>query len=142
MKTILTLSLLTTALLAPAADPALNKPVDDDMHHFMEYVFEAPYVRLKASLAQAPADKKAWRAVKEDSLLLAEVTTLLAARGPEKDGADWQKHTLATRKDASALYQAARASDFATARKAYTAMLQQCNACHKQFADGEHQLKP
>ena len=40
------------------------------------------------------------------------------------------------------LYQAARKSDYPAARKAYTSMLQQCNACHKKFADGEHQLTP
>ena len=41
-----------------------SPPVADDMHHFMEYVFEPNYMRLKAKMAEAPKDKKAWNAIK------------------------------------------------------------------------------
>ena len=34
------------------------QPVDDEMHHFMEYVFEPNYKRLKASMAAEPTGKQ------------------------------------------------------------------------------------
>lgn len=146
MRVLITFILAIVAIAVVAADRSSSaaslKPVDDDMHHFMEYVFEPAYLRLKQSMATQPADKNAWKPVKGDALMLAEVTALLLARAPEQGQADWSKHSLAVRKEAAGLYQAARKQDHVTARKAYTSMLTQCNACHKQFADGEHQLKP
>ena len=126
---------------AKAADNDIQ-PVDDEMHHFMEYVFEPNYKRLKASMAAEPTEKQTWKAIKGDSLTLAECANLLALRVPEKDGYGWKAYSLQVRGYGSQLYQAARKSDYAGARKAYTSMLQQCNACHKKFADGKHQLTP
>lgn len=127
---------------AAAADAPAIKPVDDSMHHFMEYVFEPGYKRLKADLAKAPEGKAGWKAVKGDSLTIAEAANLLLIRLPEDNAADWKAHAVAVRSEGAALYQAARKSDFATARKHWETMITKCNACHKQFADGEHQLKP
>ena len=128
---------------ADDAKPADNdiQPVDEDIHHFMEYVFEPNYKRLKAALATEPADKQVWKGIKGDALTLAECANLLAMRVPE-DGYMWKDISLRVRGQGSQLYQAARKSDYASARKAYTSMLQQCNACHKKFADGKHQLTP
>ena len=117
------------------------QPVDEDMHHFMEYVFEPNYKRLKAAMATEPADKQAWKGVKGDALTLAECTNLLMMRVPE-NGYMWKNLSIRVRSHGSQLYQAARKSDYPAARKAYTSMLQNCNACHKQFADGKHQLTP
>ena len=118
------------------------QPVDDDMHHFMEYVFEPNYKRLKAGLADEPMDKTAWKSIKGDSLTLAEGANLLLMRAPE-DGADeWRRLSVAVRAHGANLYQAARKADYTTARSSYVTMLNQCNECHKQFADGEHQLEP
>lgn len=118
------------------------QPVDDDMHHFMEYVFEPSYKRLKAAMAAEPSDKQAWKGIKGDALTLAECANLLAMRMPKENGYGWKPFSLQVRGHGSQLYQAARKSDYPAARKAYTSMLQQCNACHKKFADGEHQLTP
>ena len=126
---------------AKAADNDIQ-PVDDDMHHFMEYVFEPSYKRLKAAMAAEPSDKQAWKGIKGDALTLAECANLLAMRMPKEDGYGWKPFSLQVRGHDSQLYQAARKSDYPAARKAYTSMLQQCNACHKKFADGEHQLTP
>jgi len=146
MKTAL---LPVTAAFALAAtplaanDPAVVKPVDSDMHHFMEYGYEPAYLRLKEVLAKNLADRAAWKPVKGDALTLAELTNLLVARAPDAKAAkDWTKHSLAVRAEGENLYQAARKQDLIAARKAWTAMVQNCNACHQQFADGEHQLKP
>lgn len=117
-------------------------PVDDDMHHFMEYVFEPNYKRLKGGMANAPNDKKAWKAIKGDALTLAECANLLLMRVPDEDADTWRKLSVAVRMHGGELYQAARKSDYATARKQYVSMLNKCNSCHKQFADGKHQLAP
>ena len=117
-------------------------PVEADMHEFMEYVFEPAYKRLKASMAKAPADNKAWKSIKGDSLALAEAANLLLIRGPEEHRADWGKLSVAVRSDGAAFYQAAKKRDFAAATKSYRAMIRNCNQCHNKFADGEHQLTP
>lgn len=116
--------------------------VDKDMHHFMEYIFEPNYKRLKAAMATEPKEKATYKAIKGDSLTLAECANLLLTRAPEEDAEDWKQRSLAVRKHGGELYQAARKSDYASARSAYVNMLNNCNACHKQFAGGKHQLKP
>ena len=138
-----TLGTVGSPVEADDAKPADNdiQPVDDDMHHFMEYVFEPNYKRLKAAMATEPSDKQAWKGIKGDALTLAECANLLVMRVPE-NGYGWKPFSLQVRGYGSQLYQAARKSDYPAARKAYTSMLQQCNACHKKFADGEHQLTP
>lgn len=131
-----------------AANPAPVFPADeaevveDSMHEFMEYVFQPTYRRLKVSMATEPSDKNGWKAIKSDALILAESCNLLFARIPDEDAADWAKHAAASRTDGAALYQAARAKDFGKATKSYKAMLDNCNACHKQFENGKHILAP
>ena len=143
-------ALLSVAVVAWAAwcvrteaddDGPQPAPVDN-MHHFMEYVFEPAYKRLKTSLADAPADRAAWKAVKGDSLTLAEGCNLLLLRAPDEAGDKWRSLAGATRTRAAQLYNAARESDYETARGSYVGMLKACNTCHKQFADGKHQLQP
>ena len=135
-------SLDTTQSLLAAPPTAGPQPVDESMHHFMEYVFEPNYKRLKVSMASEPKDKQTWKGIKGDALTLAEATNLLMKRGPKQNGYAWAPLSVAVRTRGSELYQAARKSDYTAARKAYTAMLTQCNACHKQYADGKHQLQP
>ena len=118
------------------------QPVDDDMHHFMEYVFEPNYKRLKATMADEPTDKKTWKAIKGDALTLAECANLLLTRAPDEKGDRWRELSAAVRSRGGELYQAAREADYAAARTAYLNMLYKCNSCHQQFADGEHQLQP
>jgi len=117
-------------------------PVEDSMHEFMEYVFQPTYLRLKASMAAAPADNKGWKAVKSDSLILAESCNLLFARKPDEHGEDWTKHAKASKTHGAELYKAAKEKNFEAATKAYQSMLNNCNACHKQFEDGKHILQP
>lgn len=117
-------------------------PVEDSMHEFMEYVFQPTYLRLKQSMAAAPADNKGWKAIKSDSLILAESCNLLYSRTPEEHGEDWTKHATNSKAHGAALYGAAKAKDFEAATSAYKTMLDSCNACHKQFEDGKHILQP
>ncbi len=117
-------------------------PVEDSMHEFMEYVFQPTYLRLKATMAAAPADNKGWKAMKSDSLILAESCNLLFVRKPDAHGDDWTKHATAAKTDGAALYKAAKEKNFEAATTAYKTMLNNCNACHKQFEDGKHILQP
>lgn len=124
------------------------QPVEKSMHEFMEYLFEPAYLRLKDSMALQPKKpaaeqpKKNWKAIKGDALTLAESANLLLARLPDKDAAAWANHAFAVREAGSQLYQAAKKKDEQTAVSAYKTMLTKCNACHKQFAEGKHQLEP
>ncbi len=117
-------------------------PVEESMHEFMEYVFQPTYKRLKVTMATAPADNAGWKAIKADSLVLAESCNLLLGRKPEENAADWVKHAEASRTDGAALYKAAKEKNFDAATTAYKSMLNNCNACHKQFEEGRHILQP
>lgn len=118
------------------------KPVPVSMHDFMEGVFQSPYKRLKAGMAAAPTDAAAWKALRSDALILAEGGNLLLIRLPEKDGDLWAKYSADSRDAGAELVKAAKAKDFPGAKKAYEAMLNHCNACHKKFEDGKHILTP
>jgi hypothetical protein len=117
-------------------------PVEEDMHEFMEYVFQPTYKRLKVSMATAPADNAGWKAIKADSLSLAEAANLIIMRPPGEDAKDWNKYSVDVRNHGKEFYTSARAKDFASATKHYKAMLNSCNDCHKQFEDGKHILTP
>jgi hypothetical protein len=123
------------------ADPQI-KPLDVNMHDFMEGMFQAPYRRLKVSMAKEPADNALWKQLRSDTLILAEGCNLLLTRLPEKDGEDWVAHSIASRDAGAEVYSAAKQKDFAKSRGAYEKMLTHCNACHKQFENGKHILEP
>ncbi|REJ93934.1 MAG: hypothetical protein DWQ34_01435 [Planctomycetota bacterium] len=134
----------TRALSAafPAEDDGAAEPVESDMHEFMEYVFQPTFKRLKPAMAEEPVDNQAWKAIKADALILAEGGNLLLMRQPEEDAADWTEHSVQVRQYGGELYRAAKAKDYAKARGHYESMVKNCNACHEQFAGGEHILAP
>lgn len=121
---------------------AAPEPVEPSMHEFMEYVFQPPYKRLRAVMATEPADNAAWKAIKSDSLILAEAGNLLLIRHSEEDDASWRAHAVGVRELGGQFYQAARKKDYTSAKRTYAAMLHKCNSCHDAFADGKHQLSP
>jgi len=127
---------------ATSTDQPQAKVVEDSMHEFMEYVFQPTYRRLKGAMAEEPSDKQGWKMIKSDSLILAESCNLLFARLPEDSADDWARHSAASRDGGDALYQAAGKKDFAAASTAWKGMLNNCNACHRQFEDGKHILSP
>lgn len=133
--------------IQPSSAPAVaaeNGPkiVEDNMHEFMEYVFQPTYRRLKESIASEPTDNKGWKAIKSDALILAESCNLLFVRQPEEDSADWTRHAAASRDAGAGLYAAAREKNFASASQAWKKMLTNCNSCHQQFEEGRHILTP
>jgi len=116
--------------------------VEPDTHEFMEYVFQPTFGQLKSAMKEKPKDKKGWFAIKSGALILAEGGNLLLLRGPQDDRAEWNKYAEAVRSHGGALYQAAQKQDFESAPTHYAAMVKSCNACHEQFAHGEHLLTP
>ena len=115
-------------------------PVERSIHELMEYVFEEPYKRLKANLPGETHDRAFFRALKSDSLILAEAGNMLLMRLPKEDAATWTELSLAVRGEATDLYNASKAKDVPAARKLFSSLVKKCNACHDHFADGEHQL--
>jgi hypothetical protein len=112
------------------------------MHELMEYVFEEPYKRLKVTLPGETQDRAYFRALKSDSLILAEGGNMLLMRLPKEGAEAWTELALAVRGEATALYKAGKAKDVEGARKLFSSMVLKCNACHDKFAEGEHQLEP
>ena len=88
-------SQLTAKSVSPLAGEL--KPVDVNMHDFMEGVFQAPYKRLKIAMAQSPADNAAWKSIRSDALILAEGGNLLLTRLPSENQADWVSHSEKSR---------------------------------------------
>jgi hypothetical protein len=127
---------------APSAADGAAEAVESDMHEFMEYVFQPTYQRLKKTMAEAPSDNAGWKGMKADSLILAEGGNLLLLRKSKENTDDWTQHSIAVRDVGGKLYRAAQSKDYAAARQHYETMITNCNACHQQFAHGEHILKP
>jgi hypothetical protein len=146
MKTIgLTSCLVVLLALAIASaqprDAEQTAPVEEDMHEFMEYVFQPTYLRLKNSMAALADNQADWKAIKSDALILAEATNLLLHRG-QSDDAAWKKFAIETRQAGATFYAAAKQSDPEQARAGYVGMLARCNACHDEFTGGEPKLVP
>lgn len=117
-------------------------PVEDDMHEFMEYVFQPTYRSLKEDISLENEKNPPWGKIKSGALILAEGGNLLLMRVPEEDADDFKKHSVNTRKYAALVYRHAGKKEFKEARQAYEKMITSCNQCHEQFEDGRHILKP
>jgi hypothetical protein len=115
-----------------------------DTHEFMEHVIEGTFATLKAGLTEKPADAKAWRSVRDASLLLGESGNLLMIRKPDDaDAADWSKLSIALRESGDDLSKAAKAKDYDASRKAYLVLVHACNTCHTKYGDdGEPKIVP
>lgn len=127
-----------------ASHPRLEDPkpvaVEPSMHEFMEYYFQPVYRRLKVSMAQEPENNRQWRELKSDALILAESGNLLISREVEGDKELWDGISVEVRTEGQKFYEALKAKNFTDAQTHYESMLNKCNACHKEFADGKHQL--
>ena len=144
----LPLSLISLGLLYPsllgAADEGGEREVDN-MHHFMEYVFEPRYKEIKKTVNLAPS-KPGFKKIKACGLTLAEAANLLMRRAPEdatkEEKLTWVKYARDVREHAALLYQAAREKNHLKVVATYRQTIGKCNVCHQQFADGKYQLSP
>ena len=116
----------------------------DSMHHFMEYICEPSYKALRKELSEEPKDRRAWRGLKSHMLILAETSSLVSQRVPEKWDKEktkkWKEIAFGVYESSKELYEAV--GDYEKAKPAYEAMIQNCNKCHTVFARGKHQLRP
>jgi hypothetical protein len=129
---------------APVApnDDALKPLID--AHEFMEHVVTGTFDTVKKGLREKPSDARAWRAVRDSSLLLGESGNLLLIRKPAgADAAEWAKLSVALRESGDALAKAAKAKNYDACRTAYLAVVRSCNQCHVQHGDdGEPKIEP
>lgn len=133
----------TPTALAEQPDAKFRpQAVEKSMHEFMEYLFQPTYKRLKQTMNTAQLDSTAWKAMKADSLILAEAGNLLILRTPKENAATWNRLSAEVRKSGGELYQAARKKDIESAKRHYESMLKCCNGCHQAFAGGKYQLLP
>lgn len=132
---------LRPCLAGDGNEPSLV-PVELDHHEFMEYAFAPFFEQLKSAIASEPADRKGWVPIKANSLILAENGNLLMLRPAEDDEGDWNQHAAELRDKGQLLYKSAKKRDYALSRKHFISLIEKCNACHKQFADGEHLQEP
>ncbi len=113
----------------------------DNMHHFMEYVCEPSYKSLKQIMTKEPENRSEWKAFKNHALVLAESSALVSMRGPDdpEKSKKWKELSLSVYSSGAALYKAS--GNFEEAKKHYGLMIDNCNQCHTDFAEGKHQLK-
>jgi hypothetical protein len=104
----------------------------------MEYAFDEPFHRLKEALAAEPQHKAAWKAIKSDSLILAECSNLLLLRN-RYDEELWDETSVACRQDGANIYAAAK-QDLTSATAAFRTMVINCNRCHDEY--GGEEMKP
>ena len=116
-------------------------PVEPEVHDFMEYVFEPVYDRLKKALSEEP-NEEAWESITSGSLTLAEGANLVLIRKRDNAPQEWAKHATDVRQAGSEFYDAAKAKDYAGAKRGFQQLLNECNACHDRFAGGRPNLQP
>lgn len=126
-----------------SAAEASFEPIDN-MHHFMEYISQPSYRSLKKSFAgDAPENRKGWKSIKSNALILAETSALVADCVPqdcsEEQAAQWRQISLEVYTAGKQLYKSA--GDFDAAKTHYGVMIESCNKCHQVFDNGKHQLK-
>ena len=131
----------------PAAQPiAVLDNVD-----LMDLMLKPAYDSLQRAMAHAPADRKAWAELYQNSARLAELENLLffRTRAAEERKTEWTRRAARAR-DASAAVTAAallglrstRVEDFERVRAAFPAVSDACTACHRAFAREAPVIKP
>ena len=89
-------SQVSTTAAAQADKQKSAAPVEDDMHEFMEYVFEPTYLRLKEQMAVEKKDRPVWKKIKSDALILAEGGNLTLMRDAN-DSPEWAEYCASVR---------------------------------------------
>jgi len=110
--------------------------VEEDDYIFMETAFEPPYERLLEALKAEPADKKAWKQVASDALILAELSHSLLNRESAEDE-EWTDYSKMSRDDAAKVYKAARDKKYDVAVEQFGRMVSSCNGCHDEYGGPE-----
>jgi hypothetical protein len=126
-----------------SADEKIEFAPVDEMGHFMEYICQPCYKSLKEAMKTAPANRKEWKPIKVNALILAESSALVANRAPDdlENVKQWQQISKDVHDAGASLYQSAAKMNFEEAKTHYEAMIDSCNKCHQVFDKGKHQLE-
>ena len=102
-------------------------------HVLMERFHEEYYKALRERVKTEPTDVAGWKVIEHNAVRIAEASNLVAIREVDDEGrAAWLKHAAGNQQAAMRLYAAARGKKFADVGPAYGAVIESCNACHKQ----------
>lgn len=133
----------TTTARAGKQDPNERlKPVEGDAQQFMAHVMEPTFTRLKQSMAVRPSLDETWKGISSDSLILAESGNLLLMRTPGPGYEKWDTNATAIRTLGAQLYRSAKERDYQASLLYYRHLVDRCSACHREYAEGQHQLEP
>jgi hypothetical protein len=137
---------------APAArtDSAPKPEPVVDNGEFMDIFLKSMYAELQLAMAAPPSDRKAWAAIYQKAIRLAEVQNLLFFRDrDEVKDPRWAVHSASGRQAAADLANAAlfalrnlAKADFGGVRQKHAALADACNACHTTFARDAPTIKP
>src|ERR1043166_4333523 len=123
----------------PAQTPVPRPAPVVDNGEFMDLFLKTTYGELQSAMAKRPLDRKAWAAIYQRAIQVAEMQNLLFFRDrPEASDTRWAALTAASRQNAADLAAAAlfglrniQKADFEGVRKKYIAVSEGCNACHR-----------
>ena len=133
----------TASAARETVQAAEQRPIEEDVHEFMEYINGPVFARLRKLLAEEPKGRPEWRQARGYALVLGETGNLLMIRPPEEDeAAGWKRFSAALRDEGAKLYEATKKRDYKIAREHYIALARQCNTCHNEFSDGEPVIEP
>ena len=142
--------LVSLTRLAAQAPPVPRPAPVVDNGEFMDLFLKTTYGDLQQAMARPPADRRAWAAIYQRAIQVAEMQNLLFFRDrPEVNDPRWAALTAASRQNAADLAAAALVAlrnvdkaDFDGVRQKYVAVSDGCNACHRAFAREAPTIKP
>jgi len=119
----------------PATDDATEPVPVLSGYNLMATFFHDPYEALEETLAEEPADRRAWRSIRDNAYALAEASNLLFSRNDMEymGKEEWNKLSVEGRQAAVALGDSTREQDYAKSRAAFVALVESCNKCHEAF---------
>jgi hypothetical protein len=91
---------------------------------------------------EAPKDDRAWTAVRNHAVVLAESGNMLMLEGRAKDKGDWMKFSTALADAAAAALRAAEAKNLDALLEAGDRIVPVCEACHEPYRDGGRKMGP
>ena len=90
----------------------------------------------------APKDDRAWDAVRNNTVILAESANMLMVDGRAKDKGDWMKFSAALADAAAAALKAAQSKNLDALLEAGDQIVPVCEACHEPYRDGGRKMGP
>jgi cytochrome c553 len=97
---------------------------------------------LYAVGSEAPKTDAAWKAVRNQAVVLAEAGNLLMLPGRAKDGGEWMRLSTAMADAAARALRAAEKQDVDEVLKAGDEIAAICEACHEPYRDGRKMGPP